>query len=105
MPTYTYHCTECGHEFDLFHGISEHGDRECPVCHGVARRRIGRGAGLIFKGSGFYETDYKRNGSSPSTNGAEGRKSRSSSSDGEPESSGASESTPAAGKKKEDKPA
>ncbi len=62
MPTYTYQCTECGHAFDLFHGIMENGTRPCPVCGAEAKRRIGAGAGLIFKGSGFYETDYKRKG-------------------------------------------
>ncbi|MCB2211311.1 hypothetical protein KQI52_04285 [bacterium] len=62
MPTYTYQCTECGHAFDLFHGIMENGTRPCPECGAEAKRRIGAGAGLIFKGSGFYETDYKRKG-------------------------------------------
>lgn len=71
MPTYTYRCTDCDHDFTLFHGMLETGDRECPLCGGVAKRRMGTGAGLIFKGSGFYETDYKRkngaNGSVSST--------------------------------------
>ena len=64
MPTYTYQCMECGHAFDLFHGIMENGSRGCPLCGQAANRRIGTGAGLIFKGSGFYETDYKRAGAS-----------------------------------------
>ena len=69
MPTYTYKCTECGHEFNLFHGISENGTRECTVCHAEAHRLIGAGAGLIFKGSGFYETDYKRKSNGHGNNG------------------------------------
>lgn len=60
MPTYTYHCTECGHQFNLFHAISDESEKHCPVCESVAKRRIGTGMGVIFKGSGFYETDYKR---------------------------------------------
>jgi putative FmdB family regulatory protein len=60
MPTYTYQCTECGHAFDLFHGMMENGTRPCPLCSAESMRKIGAGAGLIFKGTGFYETDYKR---------------------------------------------
>lgn len=59
MPTYTYKCTKCDHQFDLFHSIKENGTRKCPVCGGEAVRQVGMGIGLIFKGSGFYITDYK----------------------------------------------
>ena len=59
MPTYTYECKKCGHEMDLFHGISASPRPKCEECGGSCRRLLGSGAGIIFKGSGFYETDYK----------------------------------------------
>ena len=61
MPTYEYECTACGHTFECFQSITEGAKRKCPVCGRLKLRRIiGAGAGVIFKGSGFYETDYKR---------------------------------------------
>jgi putative FmdB family regulatory protein len=60
MPTYEYKCDACGHQFDQFQSIMAGSLRKCPACHKVALRRlIGAGAGLIFKGSGFYITDYR----------------------------------------------
>lgn len=59
MPTYDYRCDGCGHRFERFHSISDNSAIRCPVCAGHARRVISAGAGLIFKGSGFYVTDYK----------------------------------------------
>ena len=59
MPTYTYRCSACNYKFDLFHSIKENGTRNCPKCGAEVYRMIGSGAGLIFKGSGFYVTDYK----------------------------------------------
>lgn len=59
MPTYEYRCQDCGHQFDQFQRMSDDPLRECPVCQGVIKRLIGKGAGLIFKGSGFYQTDYR----------------------------------------------
>jgi putative FmdB family regulatory protein len=59
MPTYTYSCTECENRFDLFHSIKDDSEKQCPICNSVAKRQMGVGVGLIFKGSGFYETDYK----------------------------------------------
>ena len=62
MPTYDYVCDACGHETAVFQGITEDALTDCPSCgEPKLRRRIGAGAGIIFKGSGFYETDYKRN--------------------------------------------
>ncbi len=58
MPTYDYQCTSCGHRFEAFHRVSE-SLSECPVCSGKVEKLIGSGIGLIFKGSGFYITDYK----------------------------------------------
>ena len=77
MPTYDYRCDACGHEFDAFQSITDGALKKCPKCgKPKLRRLIGAGAGIIFKGSGFYETDYKRSrasggGSSSSEKGAE----------------------------------
>jgi len=59
MPTYEYKCQECGHLFEAFQLISEKPLKRCPVCKGPVKRLISSGVGLIFKGSGFYITDYK----------------------------------------------
>jgi putative FmdB family regulatory protein len=59
MPTYEYRCSKCEEEFEFFQKISEEPIRECPVCKGELKRVISGGAGIIFKGSGFYTTDYK----------------------------------------------
>lgn len=69
MPTYTYHCPECGHEFDLFHSMSDESVKHCPECGAEAQRKIGAGMGLIFKGSGFYITDYKNGHTGGGSNG------------------------------------
>ena len=61
MPTYDYVCDACEHAFHAFHAMSDEPLKECPECGKESLRRlIGAGAGIIFKGSGFYETDYKR---------------------------------------------
>lgn len=61
MPTYDYRCDGCGHTLDAFQSITEEALKTCPECgEDKLRRLIGAGAGIIFKGSGFYETDYKR---------------------------------------------
>jgi putative FmdB family regulatory protein len=61
MPTYEYECQKCGHRFDVFQSMSDDRLSKCPVekCSGKLRRLIGAGAGLIFKGQGFYQTDYR----------------------------------------------
>ncbi len=59
MPTYKYRCKKCSSEFEIFHRISEKMTK-CPECGGVLEKLIVPNAGLIFKGSGFYSTDYKR---------------------------------------------
>jgi putative FmdB family regulatory protein len=59
MPTYEYRCKECGHEFELFQSMKDDPVECCPKCNGKVERLIGTGAGLIFKGSGFYATDYR----------------------------------------------
>ena len=61
MPTYSYICDACGHHFEKFQAMSDEPLRTCPNCQSDRiRRLIGAGAGLIFKGSGFYLTDYAR---------------------------------------------
>ncbi len=61
MPTYEYRCKECGHQFEEFQNITAEPIKECPACQGKVERLISGGTGLIFKGSGFYITDYQRN--------------------------------------------
>ncbi len=60
MPTYDYECDACEHEFELFQSISEPLKRKCPECGKLKLRRLfGTGAAVVFKGSGFYQTDYR----------------------------------------------
>ena len=60
MPTYDYECDACGHTWELFQRISEDPVKACPECKKKkARRLFGTGAAIMFKGSGFYETDYR----------------------------------------------
>src|SRR6266700_1581441 len=67
MPTYEYHCQKCGQNFEAFQSMRAESFRECPkeLCrqkkwgHGKVKRLLGTGAGIIFKGSGFYQTDYR----------------------------------------------
>ena len=62
MPTYEYICNKCGHTFERFQRITAAPVRRCPECRGGVKRKIGSGAGLLFKGSGFYITDYRSEG-------------------------------------------
>jgi putative FmdB family regulatory protein len=60
MPTYEYHCDACEHHFDEFQSINDKPLKKCPVCAKPKLRRVfGAGAAIIFKGSGFYQTDYR----------------------------------------------
>jgi len=60
MPTYDYECSSCGHRYELYQSITARPVKKCPLCgRSTARRLIGSGAGVIFRGSGFYETDYR----------------------------------------------
>ena len=60
MPTYEYACDACGHRFEKFQSITAPAARKCPECGKMKLRRlIGSGAGIIFRGSGFYQTDYR----------------------------------------------
>lgn len=59
MPTYDYKCTNCNYTFEYFQPMTAEPLIECPKCKGIIKRIIGKGSGPIFKGSGFYQTDYK----------------------------------------------
>ncbi len=59
MPTYEYKCNHCGYVFELFQTMSAEPVKTCPKCKGEVKRLIGPGSGPIFKGTGFYQTDYK----------------------------------------------
>ena len=105
MPTYQYHCTKCGHDFEFFQSMKDNALTVCPkeLCDqkrwgkGKVQRAIGAGAGLIFKGSGFYITDYR------SAQYKEAAKKESAPAGGESKTSGGGESKTAA--KTESKPA
>lgn len=66
MPTYEYRCTVCSNLFELFQKMNDEPIKNCPKCNGEVKRLIGTGAGTIFKGKGFYQTDYKNSGSATS---------------------------------------
>ena len=80
MPTYEYECTKCEYIFEKFHSMSEKPSLRCPKCRYKARKLVGSGAGIIFKGSGFYETDYKRKVSKPPSESSSSKDSASKSS-------------------------
>lgn len=91
MPTYDYVCETCGHRFEVFQRMSDPKLEDCPQdeCAGRVRRLLGTGAGLIFKGSGFYQTDYR------SDSYRNGQKSESKPAEGKPAETKAAESKPA----------
>lgn len=64
MPTYEYICKKCKHMFEMFQSMFDAPRKTCPECKGAVRRLVSGGSGLIFKGSGFYLTDYKNKKSS-----------------------------------------
>ncbi len=81
MPTYQYRCNECSHEFSEFQSITADPLSTCPECGGAVKRLISGGAGFLFKGDGFYTTDYRsenykkaekadKDSSSPKSDGA-----------------------------------
>jgi putative FmdB family regulatory protein len=68
MPIYEYQCSNCGHHLEELQSISEPPLEKCPKCgKNTLKKLIGSGAGLIFKGSGFYLTDYKKQSSAPAS--------------------------------------
>src|SRR6478672_8977534 len=101
MPTYEYKCAACGHKFEKFQSITAAPIKKCPGCgKNKAKRLIGTGAGLIFKGSGFYITDYR----SEKYKEAAKKDTTATSSGGDSKSGSSSDSKPAAAKS-ETKPA
>jgi putative FmdB family regulatory protein len=74
MPTYEYACSACGGEFEAFQSMKDAPLTQCTCCgkEGTVRRKIGGGAGLIFKGTGFYQTDYKKSSPPSSSKSSEG---------------------------------
>ncbi len=110
MPTYEYVCDGCPHEFEVFQSMNDDRLKTCPECNeDKLRRKIGTGAGIIFKGSGFYETDYKRDKSSKgekkeggSTESTSKKDSSSSSSDSGSSKSDSSSSSSGSSSKKAD---
>ena len=71
MPTYEYQCKNCGFKFEEFQSIAAAPLEKCPSCGGKLVRLVSGGAGLIFKGSGFYITDYKNSKSKANTESSE----------------------------------
>lgn len=59
MPTYGYECEKCHHEFERLQSMADKAVKKCPKCKGRVKRLLGGGSGIIFKGSGFYGTDYR----------------------------------------------
>ncbi len=59
MPTYDYECLSCHHRFERFHSMTAEPESQCPECGGPVKKLIGTGAGILFRGSGFYITDYR----------------------------------------------
>lgn len=66
MPTYTYRCSECEHQFDIFQHFYEDAMTECPVCGKTALHKVYSPVGIVFKGSGFYATDHRSPSGMPS---------------------------------------
>ncbi len=74
MPTYDYKCNACSHTFEYFQTMNDAPLEICPQCEGNVRRLVSGGSGLIFKGSGFYLTDYAKKDSSNSKTEAKPKK-------------------------------
>jgi len=84
MPTYEYECRKCGHVFERFQSMTDEPVKRCPLCRCKVQRVFGPGSGIIFKGSGFYATDYrssdysksarKENGGGEASGGEKGAK-------------------------------
>ncbi len=73
MPTYEYKCENCNEVFEEFQSITDQPIEKCPKCGGKVQRLISAGSGLIFKGSGFYLTDYKKSNASPTSSNGESK--------------------------------
>jgi putative FmdB family regulatory protein len=98
MPTYDYHCQACDHTVEIFHGINEEPRTKCPECGKKKLKRLmGTGAAVMFKGSGFYQTDYRSDSykkrASEDSKPSESKPSESKSSESKSSESGNSSST------------
>ena len=82
MPIYDYQCSQCGHGFELRHGFDAEVEQECPLCQATSRRRF-HPVGVIYKGSGFYTTDYKNKSSNFPTQTNNGKEDQNSKKDTE----------------------
>jgi len=103
MPTYDYHCDACEHEFEHFQSITDEQLKKCPVCGKRRLRRLfGTGAAIVFKGSGFYQTDYR---SDSYKKGAESDKQKSEKSKDNSGTSDTPSKTPKSGSSEPAKPA
>ena len=102
MPTYVYKCADNGHIFELVQKFSSDNGAECPTCGSQSKRQISAPT-VIYKGSGFYTTDYGSGSGSKSSNGSKSNKSDSSSSDSSDSSSSSSSDSGDSGKKSSDK--
>lgn len=90
MPTYEYACPKCGHQFEQFQSMRDEPLKKCPKCKKAGvKRLLGTGAGLIFKGSGFYITDYKNKGGGKKEGGESKPSETKSTSDSKPAATGA----------------
>jgi putative FmdB family regulatory protein len=102
MPTYDYICDACQHEFEAFESIKADAQTICPTCHEPKlRRKIGAGAAILFKGSGFYQTDYR---SESYKKGAEADKTAKTASEASSKPAEATTTTPATPKAESPKP-
>jgi len=72
MPTYDYKCDDCGYHFERFQSITAAPLTDCPKCYAHVKRLIGAGNGFLFKGNGFYVTDYRSSGYKTDKQNAEG---------------------------------
>jgi putative FmdB family regulatory protein len=95
MPTYDYKCADCGRIFEKFHGMNETPQVACPECTSAnTSRQVSLGAGIVFKGAGFYVNDYKKSGGTGSSAASTATKEKTDTAKSEP---AAGTSTPAAG--------
>ncbi|MHC5002699.1 MAG: FmdB family zinc ribbon protein [Planctomycetota bacterium] len=103
MPTYEYVCRGCSHEFELFQQISAPVKKKCPECGAMKLERlIGPGAGVIFKGSGFYQTDYRSESYKKAAAAEKGSKDSKESKDSKPKKDAKSKKDTGAAAKKKD---
>ena len=107
MPTYEYVCTKCGHAMEAFQSMKDAPLAKCPKCKGKLKRLVGAGAGFIFKGSGFYTTDYRSSSYQEKKKSSEssGKPAESSKSEGSKSEGSKPEGSKSEGSKSEPKPA